>query len=148
MSRVIKFRVWDNSYKKFMVKKDDHGYYYKNFSCPSGQPTDIACLLMYSDTFENTVHQFTGLLDKNNVEIYEGDIVVSSRKMSRGASAGTPFLVVYNSFLCNYALDPRGMDYARVTEFSLPSNRYDLTGAKATGLTVVGNIFENPDLLK
>ena len=66
--------------------------------------------------------QFTGLLDKNGKEIYEGDILKYRGKLSFN---DPPFVVEWQN------------DDARWTEF-YPSNNFE----------VIGNIYENPELLK
>ena len=104
--------------------------------------------------------QFTGLRDKNSKEIYEGDIVTSSVTVGRMGHKG-PFLVRWNSYLCNFALDSKGEDFFTlrdkdISQYSYVSKEYKdfaqdfakLTGAKSGSLRVIGNIYENPELLE
>lgn len=80
------------------------------------------------------IMQFVGLLDKNGKEIYEGDIVNEWR--------------VSRSF-------PDGRNIQRVIEWEEDMTLDDSYGMQAVGfcmyggfLEVIGNIYENPELLK
>lgn len=76
---------------------------------------------------ENTgasIMQFTGLYDKNGKEIYEGDIV-------RACGVSTPCSIEYAS----------GKFYLSGTEFEDDSITTPLW------LNVIGNIYENPELV-
>lgn len=84
-----------------------------------------------------TIGQFTGLRDKNGIEIYEGDII-------RWRRDGKLYLVKF------YA----GMFYASVEELNkgvyggIPLHALTVDEEDEYKCEVCGNIYDNPDLLK
>jgi uncharacterized phage protein (TIGR01671 family) len=79
----------------------------------------------YHDQYGN-IMQFTGLTDKNGKEIYEGDILKGSYT--------NPLLVVYdNGAFC--------------FENNLQSGSDRLHQMRTERLRIIGNIYENPELL-
>jgi hypothetical protein len=69
--------------------------------------------------------QFTGLLDKNGKEIYEGDILrVEGYELGSVRYHGTSFVIQFDDLLANLDTIP------------------------AAYMEIIGNIYENPDLLE
>ena len=79
----------------------------------------------YNNVSCGAVMQYTGLTDKKGADIYEGDIV----KDSFGGVSVVSWCSNSASFYCKYSDDGLGMD-----EFG-------------SLLEVIGNIYENPELM-
>jgi hypothetical protein len=114
MSRVIKFRAWDKTLPG---------------ECIYTQHEDGPNVTFWGEVWahpdEYIVEQYTGLLDKNGREIYEGDILRDVDGMDRD---GAVYWSAYGAWhVRNY----------------MP---YMLSNVIAS-LEVIGNIHENPELL-
>lgn len=118
----IKFRAWNTDYSTPSMEY---------FDLQKGmKPLNYNPLYKFQD---KVLMQFTGLLDKNGKEIYEGDIV----KFIDPNSFPEPFTEFTTEvFWCN-----------RFSRFSLKNTHTDLSFL-LDDIEVIGNIHENPALLK
>lgn len=125
--REIKFRGKDILHKKWQygsLAKDEPQKAYYIIDNDYGRGIDVD---------ESTIGQYTGLKDINGKEIYEGDIVAE-----KGHYVNSDRLVYQKiQWKENYSCWLRG-EYQRLT----PKN------IKTYQIEVVGNIYDNPELLK
>jgi len=116
--REIKFRAWGTSGKSMIPAKSICRIHFSE-----GIPY---CILMWNGNIlihgEVNLMQYTGLRDKDNKEIYEGDIV-KCRDLD--------LVVKWDEKLCGFTLS--GIFFQNY----FPSE-----------MEKIGNIYENPDLLK
>jgi len=103
-----------------------------NWSFGGNYPEPLDCVLM----------QFTGLLDKNGKEIYEGDIVVQAKDYQDTLGQEGNHLVQF--FRGTFVLTNKAGGWARGGMFE---HLADVNGEYAR-CEVIGNIYENPELLQ
>ena len=90
-----------------------------------------------SIVLEKTVGQFTGLHDKNGKEIYMGDIVTYKRSVGNwtGRTMTTTHKIIFTEEINAFVMEC-GSSYIKLRKHW--GYEYE----------VIGNIFENPDLVK
>lgn len=123
MNRPIKFRAWDKEFEKMTISYTLDELFAN--ACPLHEAVKDYYVWM----------QFTGLYDKNGKEIYEGDIV-ESRYISIGAGEIVSLNTVEWNAPCFY-LGGKHMGY---------NPNGVIAKAWQMDQTVIGNIYETPDM--
>ena len=137
----------------FKAKRIDNGewvegYFVKGKETPSVIFTNIdSCIaecFEFEEVDESTICQYTGLTDCNGNKIWEGDIVRLTRNEGYNARKGKKLEVYFNEFLCHFALSLKdSTSYPKNGSFDYLT----LSGKKAKSMEVIGNIFDNAELL-
>lgn len=155
MKREIKFRAWDKENKEMLLfsnptitrptsggygdtPKKDFWERDKEGKRNARFEMDFECDLVtgynhddFNDTYDCELMQFTGLLDKNGKEIYEGDIV-DFKSNGCCVKEGYKEQVIFNEI--GY------IPFCRAN--SVGELEYDSKNCK-----VISNIYQNPNLL-
>lgn len=134
MNREIKFRVYDKDLKKMRYLNNSHDFicfdekgngYYHNMQTGLGE--------WFSDLM-----QYTGLKDKNGVEIYEGDILETCENYGIG-ECWLKYEVKYNKELAQFILFPV------IENGKYNSNNWDIPiySYHEQAREIIGNIYES-----
>lgn len=138
--REIKFRAWNYKINKMFKVGDKFGTTH-----------DLDCVQYFKEGQSVVLLQYTGLKDKDGKEIYEGDVIKQTFqnhywlyevKSLGGQFGNTLFRMCFEtSAYC----DEEGCGYTYKPRKITPTRR-SLIGGK--DVEVIGNIYENPELLR
>lgn len=134
--REIKFRAWDKDKNRFIEIDKSNGF---NLSVHSDGVKAVSIWhdpkypkTLRTDELDWKLMQFTGLLDKNAKEIYEGDIVECYDTDGNSVYVDGHVIELPNFYREIWSNDEDGMSAEM--------------GEKAV-VKIIGNVHENPELL-
>ena len=128
-TRELKFRIWDSISQKYYDESDEPVLEFMH-----EQDGIVLDYNNYSDEIVYTIEQFTGLVDRNGEEIFEGDVLklAGFRGVFRVRYVKAHAMFIAEQIENNYS-------NAKAVPFS------DLSRDE---MVIVANIHENGDLLK
>ena len=150
MERIIKFRgKLTGKALPLGLNKGDWwtGFYYEDLHCGEWK-SFIKCGELDLEVDKDTVGQFTGLLDKNGKEIYEGDILRGDEYPYNCDGIDNYFVeIVWADNVCGFYRITHKKPNSTVSGIS-HGNWSELDEEDIKSFEVIGNIHDNPELLK
>jgi uncharacterized phage protein (TIGR01671 family) len=129
MNNRFKFRVWDKLAERMIYPHNDNQQHFiidlngRFHNLQNGSGGD-----------DYVIQQYTGLTDSNDDPIYEGDIIIDNQKQK--------YEIIFDENHARYDLKVCGENKLR------GQTSYGTEIYEKKHIEVIGNIFENPELLK
>lgn len=157
--RTLKFRVWERERSRFLYSKEGSAY---TIDSTTGKPAYghaiggsdgisvgltlnglpyFRCHNVMGELENSVVQQFTGLLDREGKEIYEGDIV------KNGYCQGRAEIVFVDGGFFSKELSDSWDEFLKGDVNTYEECRSFLSTSRGEEMEVIGNIFENKELL-
>jgi hypothetical protein len=130
-TEIIKFRVWDYLDSHFLTVEKENPYLFYNLGIPYNLTEIFSHCLQDEGYVRFKVEQFIGLQDKNGKDIYVGDILNS-------------FNYPNDKYVVNWEI----LDYSSKFVLQSLKNLWNFGGCPKDYLIILGNIHQNPELLK
>ena len=127
--REIKFRAWSSGRKEMTEVESIHF---------KGNAVYLISkyLRLVANLDETELMQFTGLQDKNGVDIYEGDIINSDYRAEGYRANLHGYIVFFRGGFCARTVKVKYFDDCPMSDLIIDSTE------------IIGNIYENPELLE
>ena len=133
MNREIKFRAWLTNGEGVTYSNGSHMEY--NITLVGGKYADVEAGWDIQGVSDYPVMQYTGLKDKNGIEIYEGDILDNGWQDIVQVKNGIAEIEDNEMYGSN-----------QVSGFYLVDKSYETHIDLDKNVKVIGNIYENPEL--
>lgn len=149
MSREIKVRVWSHRINSWLTKDVTSTHLWSEYSIDifSGNvceyiTNDGESFNKHEDDSQFTIQQWTGLKDKNEKMIFEGDIMKITIPEHSYTGLDDSFTVREKCYVVHVTRNKWGTFYGK------NSKSYHYSLVEYPILEVIGNIMENPELLE
>jgi uncharacterized phage protein (TIGR01671 family) len=151
--RPIKFRIWDKLANQLVYLDKILLVNYTFNGSPNGFELSFdgfgkrGCANKWLRKPEDyIIQQFTGLKDKNGIEVYEGDIIKYIRFKWKLPNHPKNNKNLINIFEIYY--DNKEYMFKRKGKICSGNLRFEDSRAKKCEIKIIGNIFENKELLE